>query len=37
VEELTGRSVDVPRAAAELAVALRALRVFPALAEPSAT
>jgi len=37
VEELTGRSVDVPRAAAELAVALQALRVFPALAEPSST
>ena len=37
VEELTGRSVDVPRAAAELAVALQALRVYPALAEPSAT
>ena len=31
VEELTGRSVDVPRAAAELTVALQALRVFPAL------
>ena len=35
VEELTGRSVDVPRAAAELAVALQALRVFPALADGS--
>jgi len=35
VEELTGRSVDVPRAAAELAVALHALRVFPALASGS--
>jgi PucR-like helix-turn-helix protein/diguanylate cyclase with GGDEF domain len=35
VEELTGRSVDAPRAAAELAVALQALRVFPALADGS--
>jgi hypothetical protein len=35
VEELTGRSVDVPRAAAELTVALQALRVFPALADGS--
>ena len=35
VEELTGRSVDVPRAAAELAVALQALRLFPALADGS--
>jgi DNA-binding PucR family transcriptional regulator len=33
VEELTGRSVDAPRAAAELAVALQALRVFPAFAD----
>jgi PucR C-terminal helix-turn-helix domain/GGDEF-like domain len=31
VEELTGRSVDAPRAAAELTVALQALRVFPGL------
>jgi hypothetical protein len=30
IEELTGRSVDDPRAAAELTVALQALRVFPA-------
>jgi hypothetical protein len=35
VEELTGRSVDAPRAAAELTVALQALRVFPALADGS--
>ncbi len=35
VEELTGRSVDAPRAAAELTVALQALRVFPALAAGS--
>jgi hypothetical protein len=35
VEELTGRSVDVPRAAAELTVALQALRVFPALGDGS--
>ena len=35
VEELTGRSLDLPRAAAELTVALRALRVFPALADGS--
>ncbi len=35
VEELTGRSVDAPRAAAELTVALQALRVFPTLAEGS--
>jgi hypothetical protein len=35
VEELTGRSVDIPRAAAELTVALQALRVFPALADGS--
>jgi hypothetical protein len=35
VEELTGRSVDVPRAAAELTVALQALRVFPALTDGS--
>ena len=35
VEELTGRSVDVPRAAAELTVALQALRVFPALVDGS--
>jgi len=35
VEELTGRSVDDPRAVAELAVALQALRVFPALSGPS--
>jgi PucR C-terminal helix-turn-helix domain len=35
VEELTGRSVDAPRAASELTVALQALRVFPALAEGS--
>lgn len=34
VEELTGRSVDDPRAVAELAAALQALRVFPALADP---
>jgi DNA-binding PucR family transcriptional regulator len=34
VEELTGRSIDDPRAVAELAVALQALRMFPALAEP---
>ena len=33
VEELTGRSTDDPRAVAELAVALQALRVFPALAD----
>jgi PucR C-terminal helix-turn-helix domain/GGDEF-like domain len=32
VEELTGRSVDAPRAVAELAAALAALRVFPSLA-----
>jgi PucR C-terminal helix-turn-helix domain/GGDEF-like domain len=35
VEELTGRSVDAPRAAAELTVALQALRVFPAFADGS--
>jgi PucR C-terminal helix-turn-helix domain/GGDEF-like domain len=35
IEELTGRSVDVPRAAAELTVALQALRVFPTLADGS--
>jgi hypothetical protein len=35
VEELTGRSVDAPRAAAELAVAVQALRVFPALGDGS--
>jgi hypothetical protein len=34
VEELTGRSIDDPRAVAELAVALQALRVFPTLSEP---
>jgi hypothetical protein len=33
VEELTGRSVDAPRAVAELAAALQALRVFPAFAD----
>jgi PucR C-terminal helix-turn-helix domain/GGDEF-like domain len=32
VEELTGRSTDDPRAVAELAAALQALHVFPALA-----
>ncbi len=34
VEELTGRSTDDPRAVAELAAALQALRVFPTLADP---
>jgi PucR C-terminal helix-turn-helix domain/GGDEF-like domain len=33
VEELTGRSVDAPRAVAELAAALQALRVFPGIAQ----
>jgi hypothetical protein len=33
VDELTGRSIDDPRAVAELAAALQALRVFPTLAE----
>ena len=33
VEELTGRSVDAPRAVAELVAALQALRVFPTLVE----
>ena len=33
VDELTGRSTDDPRAVAELAAALQALRVFPTLAE----
>ena len=33
VEELTGRSTDDPRAVAELAAALQALRVFPTLAD----
>jgi hypothetical protein len=33
VEELTGRSMDAPRAAAELTVALQALRVFPNIAD----
>jgi hypothetical protein len=31
VEELTGRSLDDPRAVAELATALQALRIFPGL------
>jgi DNA-binding PucR family transcriptional regulator len=33
VEELTGRSTDDPRAVAELAAALQALQVFPALVD----
>lgn len=35
VEELTGRSVDAPRAAAELTVALQVVRVFPDFADGS--